>query len=69
MTTNFVCENNGCGTIDSITATHQVIPGAYCCHRCIHGTWHGYFAEEKYSGPQDGPMLNRVDGDEEPSFS
>lgn len=64
----FVCDK--CENVDSITLSHPTQDG-YLCYRCLHGTWHGMFGEEKYD-PQLHPVINRhnahFNDNGEPSF-
>lgn len=53
----FVCDNNGCETVDSLRATVQQ-GGGYQCHRCLNGYWHDMFPEEKYD-PNVTVAINR----------
>jgi hypothetical protein len=65
----FVCEK--CDNVDHLQATHQN-GGGFQCYRCLNGTWHGIFDEEKYD-PNKHVCINRHNpyfGENgEPSFS
>lgn len=60
----FVCDL--CGTIDSI----ELSPWneGYFCYQCSHGTWHGYFDQEKYSVSDEREYINRAFNLERPSL-
>lgn len=53
----FECEC--CQNVDSIHAT-QTSGAGYRCHRCVFGTWHHQFPEERYDFDKHGPALNKV---------